>query len=235
LSEIKTLISPGFVPVMHDLATRFANATGHTLAVSSDRLGAIVKRVEGGENLDVVLGPRTAIDDFVKDGKAAAGSLAIISRSPMIVTVRDREPKPDISSPAALRRTLLAARSIAYPDPENRLGNVALGIHFSKVLERLQISKEVQAKAVFSMTVDIGDLVANGEAEIGISQRQNLMRCTGLQIVGELPGDLHYDVAFAAVVMNGADCAASTTLLNFLRSPDAAAAIEAAGMDQVTP
>ncbi len=221
---------------MHELGPRFERATGYTLAIASTTLGAIVKRVQDGERCDVVLGPRTAMDGFVQDGRAFADSLTVVARSLMSVAVREGAPKPDISSLAAFRRALLAARSIAYPDPGNPLSNVALGIHFAQVIDRLGITGEMKPRTVFSRTADIGELVANGDAEIGISQRQSLMRFAGIHIIGALPADLQYEVAFAAVILDCAsDYAASKALVEFLRTPDAAVAIRAAGMEPVSP
>src|SRR5262245_24579186 len=121
-AEIRILTSPGFGPVMPDLGPKFEHATGHRLAFASDTLGAIVKRVRGGELFDVVLAPRSAIDGFVKEGRAPAGSVTVVASAGMGVAVRKGAPKPDISSPEALKRALLAARSVTYPDPNNAAG-----------------------------------------------------------------------------------------------------------------
>ena len=232
-AEIKVMVSPGFVPVMRDVGPTFERATGHKLAVSSDTLGAIVKRVQGGEMFDVVLGPRTAIDGFAKDGKAAAGSVTAVASAGMGVAVRQGAAKPDISSPEAFKRTLLAAKSITYPDPSNLAGNPALGIHFTRVIERLGITDEMKSKTVLPGSLNIGELVASGAAEVGIAQLQNLSRTAGIEIVGPLPADLQDPVVFAAAIMAGArDIEASRALIVFLlRTPEAAAAMRAQRMD----
>ena len=105
---------------------------------------------------------------FVKDGKAAAGNVTVLARSGIGVAVRKGAPKPDISSPEALKRTLLAAKSISYVDPAS---GGASGIHFAKVLDRLGIANEMKSKTVFpnpKTPAEVGVLVANGEAEIGV-------------------------------------------------------------------
>ena len=233
-AEIRMLVSPGFGPVMQDLGPKFERATGHQLAVSSDTLGAIVRRVRDGESCDIVLSPRSAIDGFVKDGKAAAGSVTVVSSAGMGVAVRKGAPMPDISSPEALKRTLLAAKSITYPDPKNLAGNPALGIHFTRVIERLGIPDEMKSKTVFPGSLNIGELVASGKAEVGIAQLQNLNRTAGIEIVGPLPADLQDPVVFAAAIMAGAkDIDASKVLVNFLRTPEATVAIRAQRMDPV--
>jgi molybdate transport system substrate-binding protein len=235
-AEIRMLVSPGFGPVMQDLGPKFERATGHKLAVSSDSLGAIVKRVRDGESCDIVLSPRSAIDGFVIDGRAAPGSVTLIASAGMGVAVRAGAPKPDVSSPEALKHTLLAARSITYPDPKNAAGNPALGIHLARVFDHLGITNELKSKTVFSSSLAVGELVASGEAEVGIAQLQNLNRSAGIEIVGPLPGDLQDPVVFAAAILAGArDIEAAKALVNFLRTPEAAAAMRAQRMDPVRP
>jgi len=214
---------------MEDLGPKFERATGHKLAVTFAPLGATVKRVQGGETADVVILPQQGIDGFVKDSKVIAGSVRVLARSGMAVAVRKGAPKPDISSPEALKRTLLAARSITY-------GRGAGSEHFEKVLERLGIANEVKSKTVRGEPGDTGVRVANGEAEIGVTLLQVLMPVAGIEIAGPLPGDLQDTLVFAAAIMAGArDAAASKALVDFLRTPDAAAVIKAEGMEPATP
>ena len=235
-AEIKMMVSAGFVPVMRDLAPAFERASGHRLVVSTDALGVIVKRVNGGEMFDVILTPRTAIDGFVKDGKAAAGSVTVIASAGMGVAVRKGAPQPDISSADALKRALLAAKSITYPDPNNPAGNPLLGVHLTRVFDRMGIASELKAKTVFTDSLDIGELIARGGAEFGIAQMQNLGRTAGIEIVGPLPADLQDPVVFAAAIMGGAqDTDASKALVNFMRTSAAAVAIRAQLMDPANP
>jgi molybdate transport system substrate-binding protein len=235
-AELRMIVSPGFAPVMREVGPAFERASGHKLTVSSTTLGAIVKRVNGGEAFDIFLGPRTAIDGFVKDGKAAASDVTVIASTGMGVAVRAGAPKPDISSVEAFKRALLAAKSIAYPDPNNLAGNPLLGVHFTGVLDRLGIAAEVKSKAVVPGPRDIGKLVADGEAEVGIAQMQNLARTQGIEIVGPLPAELQDPVVFAAVIMAGAaEVEAAKALVAFMRGPQAAPAIRAQRMDPARP
>jgi molybdate transport system substrate-binding protein len=235
-AELKMIVSPGFAPVMRDVGPVFERASGHKLTVSSTTLGAIVKRVNGGEAFDVVLGPRTAIDDFVKDGKAAAGNVTVIASTGIGVAVRAGTPKFDVSSPEALKRALLGAKSITYPDPSNLAGNPLLGIHVTGVLDRLGIAGEVKSKTVAPGPRDIGKLVADGEAEVGLAQMQSFARATGLEVLGPLPAELQYLIVFAAAIMAGAtDTAAARALVDFMRGPEAAQAIRAQYIDPARP
>jgi molybdate transport system substrate-binding protein len=145
-------------------------------------------------------------------------------------------PKPDISSPDALKRTLLAAKSISYVDPAS---GGASGIHFAKVLDRLGIANEMQSKTVFpnpKTPAEVGVVVANGEAEIGVHLIQELMSVAGIDLVGPLPGDLQATTVFSAAIMTGAkEAAAAKALVDFLRTPESAKVIKAKGMEPATP
>ena len=235
-AELKVLSAIGMQLVMEDLGPKFERATRHKLAITFATLGATVKRVQDGEIADVVIIPQQGIDGFVKDGKVAAGNVTVLARAGIVVAVRKGAPKPDISSPDALKRTLLAAKSISYVDPAS---GGASGIHFAKVLDRLGIANEMQSKTVFpnpKTPAEVGVVVANGEAEIGVHLIQELMSVAGIDLVGPLPGDLQNTIVFAAAVMGSAkDAEAAKALVDFLRTPESAKVIKAKGMEPATP
>ncbi len=235
-AEIKVMSTLAMQPIMEDLGPKFERATGHRLAITFTTLGVVVKRVQDGESADVVIIPQQGIDGFVKAGKAAAGSVAVVALSGIGVVVRQGALKPDISSAEALRSTLLAAKSIAYTDPA-RGGTT--GVHFAKVLERLGIASEIKPKTVFPKTAGggaVGALVASGEAEIGVQQIPELIPVAGIEIVGPLPGDLQNTLVFAAAIMaDTKEAEAGRALISFLRTPEAAAVIKAKGMESATP
>jgi len=231
-AEIKVLSALGIKDVMDDLGPKFERASGHKLALTFGTLGGVVKMVQGGETADVVIIPRQGIDSIVKDGKAAAGNVTDIARSGVVVVVRKGAPKPDISSPEALKRALLAAKSITYGNPAD---GGASTIHFVKVLDRLGIAKEMKAKTIYSKVGrDTGDLVASGKAELGVNQLQVMMPVAGIEVAGPLPGDLQASTVFTSAVMAGSKNAApAQALVKFLRTPEAAKVIKAKGMDPV--
>ena len=235
-AELKVLSAFGMQSVMEDLGPKFERATGHKLTISFATGGATVKRVQGGEAADVVITLRQGIDTLVTDGKAPAGKVTVLARSGIVVVVRKGAPKPDILSPDALKRTLIAAKSISYVDPAS---GGASGIHFAKVLDRLGIANEMKSKTVFpnpKTPAEVGVLVANGEAEIGVHVIQEVMSVAGIDVVGPLPGDLQNTIVFAAAIMaSPKDAEASKALVNFLRTPEAAAVIKAKGMEPATP
>jgi molybdate transport system substrate-binding protein len=235
-AELKVLSAFGMQSVLEDLRPKFEHATGHKLAISFGTGGATVKRVQGGDAADVVITLRQGIDTLVKDGKAVAGNVTALARAGIFVAVRKGEPKPDVSSPDALKHTLLTAKSISYVDPAS---GGASGIHFAKVLDRLGIANEMKSKTVFpnpKTPGEVGLLVANGEAEIGVHVIVELISIAGIDLVGPLPGDLQDIIVFTAAIMSGAkDAAAAKALVDFLRTPESAKVIKAKGMEPATP
>ena len=229
-AEIKLLAALGIKDVLDDLGPKFESASGHKLAIKLGTLGQIAKMVQGGETADVVIMPRQGIDGIVKDGKAPAGNVADIARSGIVVIIRKGAPKPDVSTPEALKRALLAAKSIIYGDPAD---GGASAIHFVKVIDRLGIASELKPKTIYAKAgADVGVVVASGKAELGVNQWQVVMPVAGIENAGPLPGDLQATTVFASALINGAkDAAAAKALVDFLRTPAAAAVIKAKGME----
>jgi len=233
-AELKVLCAIAMQQLIEDLGPKFERATGHQLTITIATLGPALKRVQGGETFDVVWIPRPGIESLVKDGKVVASTVTVISRTGIGVAVRKGAAKPDISSPEAFKRTMLAAKSITHGNPV--YGGLS-GIHVVKVFERLGIAEEMKSKTVLLNKSGLaGVFVANGEAEIVVQPIQELMVVAGIDIVGPLPGDLQDIVVYPAAVMASAkDAEASMALVNFLRTPEATAVIKAMGMEPGAP
>jgi molybdate transport system substrate-binding protein len=233
-AELKVLSAFGMQPVMEALGPSFEHSTGHQLKVTLATLGQAMSRIEKGESFDVVTLPKSGIDDLVKNGQVAAGSVRIIARSGMGMVVRKGAAKPDISSSAAFRRALLDAGSMTYSNPEH--GGPG-GAHVAKVLERLGIAVESKPKTVFLPKAGaVATLVANGNAELAIGQIQELVAVPGVELVGPLPSDLQLSFVFSGAVMTKAkESAAGESFLDFLRAPAAIDAIKAKGLEPATP
>lgn len=237
-AEVKVLSAVGMRQVMLDLGPKFERATGHTLTMTFDSGGAIVKRIEAGEILDVVMIPRSGVERLTEVRKVIPGSVANLASSNVGLAVRKGVPKPDISTPEAFKRALLSAKSIARPDPA--LGGSS-GVHIAKVLERLGIADEVNAKSVISNRPGDprampGYAVADGRAEVALHQIQELIAVPGIEIVGPFPGDLQGTFLFSAGVTTVAkEAELAKALINFLRTQDARAVIKAKGMNPANP
>lgn len=228
-AEIKALVALGMKDIVSDLGPKFEKASGHKLVIKFGTLGGVVKMVQGGETADIVIIPRQGINGLVKDGKAAAANVTDIARSEIVVFFRKGAPKPDVSTPDALKRALLAAKSISYGNPAD---GGASGIHFAKVLDRLGIAKEMKPKTIYARPGGGGEIVAEGKAELGVTQLQIIMPVAGIEVAGPLPGDLQAATTFSSAIMSGArNAAPAQALVKFLRTPDAAKVIKAKGMN----
>jgi len=172
-ADIKVLSAVGMREVMLELGPKFEQATGHTVSMTFDASGVIVRRVASGETVDVIMILRSSL---TKAGKVAPGSITDLASSIAAVAVRQGAPKPDISSPEAFKRMLLDARSVARPNPAD---GGASGVHIEQVLRRLGILNEVNAKTIeFGRPGDAhampGYKVATGRADIALHQLQEL-------------------------------------------------------------
>ncbi len=227
-AELKVLTTPALSAVWHDLKPKF-EAAGHKLDLVYAPGAAIAKRVAEGEAADVMFSTGAGIDNMIKSGKVLAGTGTPIASSGMGVAVLKGAPKPDISTPEKFKQALLAAKAVAYTDPS---GGGASGVHLAKVLEKLGIAKEINAKARLGRGVPSASFIVKGEADLAIQQLPELMAVQGVEIVGPLPGDLQNVTPFAAGVhVASKNAEAGRALIKFLQSPEAIAAIKAKGLE----
>ena len=214
-AEIKVLCTIGVKPALPDIVAEFERTTGHKVSIAWGNASTLKTRYLEGEQADVALLTAAAIDDLAKAGKVA-GPRVDLARSGIGFAVKAGAPKPDISSPEALKRTLLAAKSVGYSTQG------ASGIYFVKVIEQLGIAAEVKAKHK-DTTGAVGELIAKGEAEIGLQQIPEL---------AAVPGDLQIITVFSAALdAKAADNEAAKAFIKAISSPAAAAAYKAKGLD----
>ncbi|MBV9970797.1 MAG: substrate-binding domain-containing protein [Xanthobacteraceae bacterium] len=228
-AEIKVLASVALTAALNELAPQYERATGNKLSLGYSLVADIRKRVLEGETADVIILSRPVMDELQKQQKLAAGSIADVAGIAVAVTARAGAPKPDISSPDALKRSLLAAKSVVYADPAK--GGLS-GVYFARVLERLGIADEMKPKTILVPGDQSAEVVAKGEAEIGVAQTSEIIPVAGAQLVGPLPGDLNLVTVFSAGLGAGAKAAdAATSYVKFITGPSAAPVLRARGMD----
>ena len=228
-AEIKVLTAGAFKEVLLATLPGFEQATGHKVTVDNATVGVLTKRIEGGEAFDVaVMGP-AAIEQLTQKGKFASGTQATLARVGVGVVVKDGTPKPDISSVDAFKRSLLAAKSIAYIDPA---GGGSSGIYLAKLLQQLGIAEAVNAKAKLIPGGAVADHIAKGEAELGLHQISEILQVKGVSLVGPLPAEIqNYTVYAAGISATPKDAAAARALLDRLAGPETAALLKAKGME----
>jgi len=234
-TEVRVMISGGLTAAFNALVPEFEHATGNkVLAAYGPSMGttvnAIPVRLERGEPADVLIMVGYALGDLVKNGKVVADSRVDLVRSLIGVAVKTGAPKPDISSPDALKRALLAAKSVAYSDS-------ASGVYVStEMFAKLGIADEMKDKARKIPATPVGEIVAHGDAEIGFQQFSELEPVQGIDIVGPLPSELQKVTVFSAGIATGSkEPDAGKALIKFLTSPAARAEIVKSGLEPIMP
>src|SRR5262245_37066485 len=169
------------------------------------------------------------MDELQKQDKFAASGLVNVAGTPVSIAARGGAPKPDISTADALKQTLLNDRSIVYADPAK---GGASGVYFARVLGRLGIAEQMKAKTILVPGAQAPEVVAKGEAELGVAQGSEIVPVAGAQLVGPLPGEFASMTVFTAGLGAGTNSAESAKeLINFLRGPDAAVRFKAKGFE----
>jgi molybdate transport system substrate-binding protein len=230
-AEIHVVSSGGFAEAYLAVAPVFEHETGNTLvfergASMGDTHDAVPQRLARGEPVDVVIMVGYALGKLVDQGKAS--DRVDLARSGIGVAVRKGAPVPDISTVDALRKTMLAAKSIGYSES-------ASGVYIqNEMLDKLGIKDQVKARASMVKGEPVAALVARGEIELGFQQLSELMPIPGITIVGSLPDGAQQITVFSAGMATGSKVPdAARALIHFLASPAAAKAITDSGMEPI--
>jgi molybdate transport system substrate-binding protein len=228
-AEIKVLTAGAFKPVVIALAPEFEQQTGHKLKVENDTAGALTKRISEGEQFDVAILTPAALEQFVKSGKIADGSVQRLARVAIGVAIKTGAAAPDISSVAAFKKTLLDARAVAYIDPA---AGGSSGIYLSKLFEQMGIAAQIKPKAVLVPGGLVAERVVNGEADIGIHQISEIIAVPGATLVGPIPAEIqNYTVYAGGVGTQPVDAAAARAFVQALSGERGKAILKAKGME----
>jgi molybdate transport system substrate-binding protein len=223
---IKVLSTQATEEAYRELVPRFEKATGHKVTtVFTGTLGA-QKRLADGESYDMIIMAGPAIDAQIKAGKAVAGSRVDIAKSGVAVGVPKGAPKPDISTTEALKKTLLAAKSIGYSTGPS-------GIYMISLFERLGLTDQVKDKLKQTPTgVFVGTLIDGREVELGFQQVSELGNFPGVDYVGPLPADVQQTTVFSSgIIVDAKEAEAAKALVKFLTTPEAGGAFKKRGME----
>jgi molybdate transport system substrate-binding protein len=223
--ELVVWTTRAIATVLAEVGPEFERTSGITLKVTSDLPPAFRARAAAGEPFDILISGAAPVDEWIRDGKLLRETRTTIGRSGIGVEVRGGAPKPDISSVNGLKRTLLAAKSVAYL----RVGS---GIYLDSLLERIGIAAAIKSKAIRPETDVVSELVAKGKAEIGMVVITQILTTRGVELVGPLPPEIQSYVTFAAgVSARSAAPAAARRLIEYLTGPTAVRVIRSQGMD----
>src|SRR4051812_2094556 len=199
-AEIRLLSASALHPAIDALIPDFEKSSGHKVTVAYGTAGAVADRVQKGEAADIVISSVPMIDRLQAQGKVVTGDRVIFAKVGVGAFVRKGAAKPDMSSADAFKRSILAARSIAYPDPA---GGGASGIYVAELLERLGIGAEMKPKTKLSTLETLYAIIASGEIEIGFNQVSEILAQPSIELVGPLPAAIQNYTQFAPGIVTG--------------------------------
>jgi ABC-type molybdate transport system substrate-binding protein len=225
-AAITVIASNAVKEALAELVPAFEQTSGHAVTTIWGGTLDISKRIGDGEVIDIVILGADRIDDFIRRGRLEAGSRVDIARSGIGVAVWAGARKPDISSAAALKASLLAAGSIV-------LSSGPSSVYLAGLFQRMGIADAIRSKTIqIGPGLPVGRAVANREGEIGFTQVSELLSAEGIDYVGPLPPDVQHITVFSAGLHAAARAPeAARALLEFLTGPQAAAVIRHCGME----
>jgi molybdate transport system substrate-binding protein len=213
-AEIKVMSAGAVKSMVAALGGEFEHATGNKLNLVFNTAGSLRERIVNGEAADVIILSESLIAAVDRLGLLNPGSITDLGRTVTGVIVREGSALPDISTPAAFKQALLAARTVAYTDPK---AGGSGGIMFAALLKKLGIADEVNKKAVLGKGgYDVAASIAEGRAEFGTTFISEVLPVKGVKVVGPLPGDLYNANTYTAAISAGST--ARETAAAFVRA-----------------
>ena len=225
-AELQVLAGGGIAGPLRELAAQFERASGQKLVLRFGTTPELIKLATAGGPFDLGVVPRDVFKDAAAQARFAPGPSTDVARVGLGVAVRSGAPKPDVSTPEALKQALLKAQSIAA------IPASAAGTQFLRICESLGISEAVKAKTkVQPAPAQVVEAVAKGEAELGVFLI-NVLIAPGLDVAGPIPAALQQEVVFtAALAADTRQADAAQAFITYLRTPAAAAILKAKGMN----
>ena len=217
-SEVVVMSAGAVKGAFEEAAAGWSQQSGVTVRASFAPAGELRKRMAAHEAADILVMPAGELIAYEREGDVVPGTRRDLGVSAMGAAVRKGAPVPDISTPDALRRALLAAKSVTYMDPT--LGSS--GKHFDEsVLPALGIRDAVRAKAILGKGGAVAEKVAQGDAEIAFQNVTELLPVAGVTMIGLLPAELQKPITYSGAVLKSAkDPKAAQSLLDYLASPE---------------
>jgi molybdate transport system substrate-binding protein len=226
-AEIKVISSNALKTTLEQLAPAFEKATEHKLVFTWGAAVPLKAEIEKGATFDLAVLTTAAVDDLIKQGKLVGATRTTLANSGAGVAVRKGAPKPDISTVDAFKSALLNAKSVAYVEQGGT------GIYLKALLVRLGIADALKDRIkLLPPSNPAAHAIANGEAEIGMTQISEILPYTGAELVGPFPKEIQLTTSFAtALGANAKQSEPAQALIKFLTAPAAAPVFKAKGLD----
>jgi molybdate transport system substrate-binding protein len=225
---LKLISSMATREVLDEIVSRYQRATSHPITTEAAGGIDVVKRVQAGEAVDVVVLASAAIDKLIAEKKLLSGSRVDVVKSGIAMAVRAGRVRPNISSEEAVKSAVLAVGTLSYSTGPS-------GVYLEKMFERWGILEDIRGRIVVpSPGVPVGSMVADGTAELGFQQLSELLNVAGIDVVGLLPPAIQSITTFSGGISAGcSDPAAARALLSFMASPVVASVKQRCGMEAV--
>src|SRR6267142_1704187 len=194
-AELQVLSAGAMRSIVTELAAAFEKETSNPVKLTFGTVGALKAQLADGAPADVVIMTQEAMQEMARQGAVVEGSWIAIGRTGIGVAVREGAPKPNIGTPEALKRTLLATKSLVYVDPAQ---SGTSGIHFAGVLQKLGIAEAVKPKTSLVPGGYPAELVAKGQVDLVVHQISEIVPVKGVTLVGPLPKELQKTTVYAA-------------------------------------
>jgi molybdate transport system substrate-binding protein len=228
-TEIHILCSNGFREAMQKLLPEAERAAGRRINLQFGASANFKRSIEGGEPFDLAIVTPQIIGEFTGEGKIAAGSATDLASSGVGIAVRAGQPKPDVSTAEAIKRTVLHAKSVGYV--QVGAGTPAI----LNLLDGLGISADVQRKTVYQSGAEQSmRSLAAGETDLVFGLISEILPAPGVQLAGPFPAEYQKRIIMTAgIAASTKNRAAASDIVKSLTGAAAAAAIKTAGMDPI--
>jgi molybdate transport system substrate-binding protein len=222
--ELKILSGGAMQGLMADAVPLFERDGGCKVAVEIGLTSVLRKVIADGAAFDIALLPRPDVEALTRVGRVAAGSTTDIARSAIGVAVRGGAPKPDIATVEAFKRSVLQAGSVTYSDGPS-------GLYIASLMERLGLAQAIKSKTKLT-TGPVAELLARGEAELGLQQIVAILPVRGADLVGPLPAELQNIIVYAAgLSARSTNGDAARRFVAFMATPQVGALIRIKGLE----
>ena len=231
-AQLKLMLGGAVTEPVKKIGAEFSRKTSNQVDVTSNTSGALQKMLQSGAKADVVIVASGTMDALEKEHLVMPGTRFNVARGLIGVGVHAGAASPDLSSPDAFKKAILAAKSISYVDPKS--GGTS-GTYMAGLFQRMGIAAEIQKKTVFvTQGSEVADAVAKGAAEIGITFTSEMAPNKGVKVAGVLPDSIQLPTDYsAAVAASSPNAEAARAFLKELKTPMAQAAFKEAGLQPI--
>jgi molybdate transport system substrate-binding protein len=230
-AEIDAFISTAVKSATDEILPAFERSSGYAIHALYSPPGALLKHFAAGEPADIFVTGSEAIDTLIREGKIAPPRIDL-AKTGIGICVKKGAPHPDVSTPEAFKRALLAAASVAYVAPA---GGSVTGPHIEAMFRKLGIADQMAAKTVLAAGGPNGRVsvkVSSGDAEIGLQQVSELISNPDVDVIGMLPDDLQQTTIYSTAITTSAkDGEGATAMIKALTAPSAVAIFKSKGLD----